>query len=221
MHRRVGRWAIGVCGAACCLATAGAAGAPAAAGGAAGAPGAAPRTVDIPLPRRVEDAPHPRTVHGHATLRLPYGWRRRGSSPQHDVRLTAPLPGGCRAEVEVQAGTTHTTKPIGEEVRQYVDFWFDTQGPAPVDAVASHTAAGRRWLLATSTETGPSPSEPSVHTYSPFFGVLVQRLAPHVWTSIALGPRVPGACPRTDALDLALEDDLLSMLRSARVAAHL
>ncbi|HEX4467779.1 MAG TPA: hypothetical protein VH025_11380, partial [Solirubrobacteraceae bacterium] len=54
----------------------------------------------------------------------------------------------CTAELEVQVNVTRINKPITAGIEQYLDFWFDTQGPAPVHAVASHTGRDGCWLLA-------------------------------------------------------------------------
>lgn len=211
--RSSGRMPVAICGA--ILAVAAPQAAPVSASGGGEVQLAFPHRVSAP--KRSEERP----ASGELTMRLPAGWRRRrDAKDRHDAHLVVPLGEGCKAEVEVQAGISWTTKPIAEEVRQYVDFWFDTEVPAPVEAVASHSSPGRRWVLATTKEPGPRPGHPGT-TYSPFFGVLVRQIAPHVWASVGLGPRVPQTCPQTPARDDQIERGLRGMLRSARIAVHL
>jgi hypothetical protein len=179
--------------------------------------------IRVGLPHRVSVSGPERAagVHGQAWLRLPAGWRRRSGGGGDVAHLTAPLSPSCTGEVEVQVSVSRTTQPISAEVRQYVDFWFDTGVPAPVRSVASQTNANRRWLLAVPYSSSPSlPSEPARRYVSPYFGVFAERLAPHVWASIGLGPRLPTAvCAGTD-IETEMQPGLELMLRSVRISAR-
>jgi hypothetical protein len=179
--------------------------------------------IRVALPHRLSLLGHGHTasVHGQAWLALPAGWRGRPGGRSHAAHLTVALSPSCKGEVEVQVSVSRTTQPIGAEVRQYVDFWFDTGVPAPVRSVASQTNANRRWLLAVPYSSSPSlPSEPARRYVSLFFGVFAERLAPHVWASIGLGPRLPVAvCAGTD-IETELQQGLELMLRSVRISAR-
>jgi hypothetical protein len=175
---------------------------------------ALPDRVSVPGPERAA------AVHGQAWLRLPTGWRGRAGDGSDVAHLTVPLSPSCTGEVEVQVAVSHTTQSISAEVRQYVDFWFDTGVPAPVKPVAAQTDPDHRWLLAVPYSSSPSlPSEPARRYVSPFFGVFIERLAPHVWASIGLGPRLPAAVCSGTGIDTELQPGLELMLRSVRIAA--
>jgi hypothetical protein len=178
--------------------------------------------IHLTLPHLVAgqgSAPSSRTLHGAITLRLPAGWHRSPGGDRQLAHLTAPISSSCTAEVEVQVGASRITKPIRAEVDRYVNFWFHTEVPAPVELVASFVRETRRWVLAV-PHSPPSPVPAQPGTVSPFFGVFVKRLAPHVWASIGLGARVPSACTGSAAPDQALRHGLILVLRSARVTAH-
>lgn len=181
------------------------------------------RAVRVELPPHVTFLGHPRpaiAVHGRVRLPLPAKWRLRAEG--HDAaHLAVPLSTSCTGEVEIQAGVSRISQSIGAEVSQYVDFWFASGGPTPVRSVAARTRADRRWLLAVPYSSSPAPIEPPPKYVSPFFGVLVQRIAPHIWASVGLGARVPFACAATPDIGPKLRPGLELMLRSTRIAARL
>jgi hypothetical protein len=165
--------------------------------------------IRVALPSRVSALGPGRAaaVHGQAWLRLPAGWRRRSGGSSDVAHLTVPLSPSCTGEVEVQVAVSRTTQSISAEVRQYVDFWFDTGVPVPVKSVAAQTDANRRWLLAVPYGSSPSlPSEPARR---------------YVWASIGLGPRLPAAKCAGTGIETGLQQGLELMLRSVRIAARI
>jgi hypothetical protein len=177
--------------------------------------------IRLTLPHRVtEQGPAlGRTLHGAVTLQLPAGWHRRGAGDRDLAHLTLPISPACTGEVEVQVGVSRITKPIRAEIDDYVDFWFHTEVPAPVELVASSVRDTRRWVLAV-PRSSPSPVPAPSASVSPFFGVFAQRVAPHVWASVGLGSRVPSSCAGAAATDRALRRGLIEILRSVRLTAR-
>jgi hypothetical protein len=179
--------------------------------------------IRVALPDRVSVAGPERAaaVHGQAWLRLPTGWRGCAREGSNTVQLAVSLSPSCTGGVEVQVAVSRITQSISAEVRHYVDFWFDTGVPVPIRSVAARTDADRRWVLAVPSSFSPSlPSEPARRYLSPFFGLFVERLAPHVWASIGLGPRLLATKCAGTGIETNLQQGLELMLRSVRIAAR-
>jgi hypothetical protein len=162
--------------------------------------------------------PGTQSVQGAVTVRVPSSWvRRRATDGGTVAHMLAKLAPGCTAEVEVTtwAGANDTRPSVA--IAEAMAFWFYAPVPPrpfPVPIVAQRIARDRAWALG--VPPGATPSEgPVAPRVSPFFGVVMQRMAaPDHWASASIGVRRLGACgsqlPHSSSLRSAIETALSS-----------